>query len=58
MEARNVQERRNIMNLCRCENGHFYDTQPVHIVREEVQVTKNEQCPGGIKMEVMELRYL
>ena len=25
MEARNVQERRNIMNLCRCENGHFYD---------------------------------
>ena len=25
MEVRNVQERRNIMNLCRCENGHFYD---------------------------------
>ena len=25
MEARSVQERRNIMNLCRCENGHFYD---------------------------------
>lgn len=25
MEAQNVQERRNIMNLCRCENGHFYD---------------------------------
>ncbi len=25
MGAQNVQERRNIMNLCRCENGHFYD---------------------------------
>lgn len=25
MRAQNVQERRNIMNLCRCENGHFYD---------------------------------